>query len=149
LFNKFGFTYDILIFPIHLKNTLKFVRRFPDQPFVIDHIAKPVIRESKIDDWKRELKEVASFDNVYCKISGMVTEATWGQWREQDFVPYLDAVVEMFGTDRLMYGSDWPVCNLSSSYKDMFGIVADYFSSFSKTEQEKLFGKNATKFYGL
>jgi L-fuconolactonase len=149
LLKQFGFTYDILIYPKHLTNTLKFVRRFPDQPFVIDHIAKPTIRENKIDDWKRELKEVANNENVFCKISGMVTEATWGKWRKEDFHPYLDTVVEMFGTDRLMYGSDWPVCNLSATYQDMFGIVADYFSHFSKTEQGKIFGVNASRFYSL
>ena len=149
LLNQFDFTFDVLIYPKHLANTLKLVRWFPEQPFVIDHIAKPNIREKKITDWKKELKAVASYDNVYCKISGMVTEATWGSWRKDDFTPYLDAVVEMFGTDRIMYGSDWPVCNLSASYEDMFGIITDYLSKFTQSEQEKIVGGNATRFYKL
>ena len=149
LLNQFDFTFDVLIYPKHLANTLKLVRRFPEQPFVIDHIAKPNIREKKITDWKKELKAVASYDNVYCKISGMVTEATLGSWRKDDFTPYLDAVVEMFGTDRILYGSDWPVCNLSASYEDMFGIITDYLSTFTQREQEKIVGGNATKFYKL
>ena len=149
LLNQFGFTYDILIYPKHLTNTLTLIRKFPDQPFVIDHIAKPIIRENKIADWKRDLEAIAGCENVYCKISGMVTEAKWHDWRKEDFTPYLDAVIEMFGTDRLMYGSDWPVCNLSTTYPNMFGIVFDYFSHFSKTERERIFGENATKFYRL
>ena len=149
LLNEYGFTYDVLIYPQHLRNTMNFIRRFPHQPFVIDHIAKPLIRENKLNDWKRELREVASFDNVCCKISGLVTEARWNSWQKEDFTSYLDAVVEMFGTDRLMYGSDWPVCTLSATYEDVHGIAASYFSSFSQGEQRKIFGANATKFYGL
>lgn len=149
LLNRFGFTYDILIYPEHLVNTLKFVRRFPDQSFVIDHMAKPIIRESQVGEWKKELKAIAACDNVHCKISGLVTEAKWNSWRKDDFTPYLDSVVEMFGTDRLMYGSDWPVCTLSATYEDMFGIVKDYFSGFTLAEREKIFSGNATEFYGL
>lgn len=149
LLNKFGFTYDILIYPKHLDTTLKLVRRFPDQPFVIDHMAKPIIRESKIADWKKELEAVGAYANVYCKISGMVTEAKWKTWHKEEFTPYLDTVVEIFGTDRLMYGSDWPVCSLSATYEDMLGIVKDYFSGFTKVEEEKVFGGNAARFYKL
>ena len=149
LLNQFDFTYDILIYPNHLANALKLVGRFPDQPFVIDHMAKPIIRESEIADWKKELEAVAACKNVSCKISGMVTEAKWNSWHNDDFTPYLDAVVEMFGTDRLMYGSDWPVCNLSASYEGMYGITTNYFSRFTQSEQEKVFGGNATRFYKL
>ena len=149
LLNQFGFTYDILIYPKHLANTLKLVRRFPEQLFVIDHLAKPTIREKKITDWKKELEAVAAYQNVYCKISGMVTEATWGSWRKEDFTPYLDAVVEMFGIDRILYGSDWPVCILSASYEDMYGIATGYLSKFTQSEQEKVFGGNAARFYKL
>jgi len=149
LLKKFGFTYDILIYPKHLANAIKLVRKFPEQPFVIDHLAKPIIRERKIDDWKRELAAIASYENVCCKVSGMVTEANWQDWSKEDFTPYLDAVVEMFGTNRLMYGSDWPVCQLAASYQDVFGLVSDYFSSFSKSEQENIFGGNAIRFYRL
>lgn len=145
----FGYTYDILIFSIHLPNTLELIKKFPDQPFVIDHIAKPEIRNHQYKDWKKELAAVAAFSNVFCKISGMVTEAKWHQWKQEDFEIYLDTVVELFGTERIMYGSDWPVCTLSSSYEDMYKIVNDYFSEFSKDEQNNFFGLNVTKFYRL
>ncbi len=149
LLKQFDFTYDILIFPKHLPNTLRLVRKYPDQPFVIDHLAKPIIRERKIEDWKRELGAIAACENVYCKVSGMVTEAKWQDWRKEDFTPYLDAVLELFGTNRIMYGSDWPVCTLSASYEDMYEIVTNYFSKFSKIEKENVFGSNAARFYHL
>src|SRR5436190_546212 len=95
------------------------------------------------------LKEVAQYENVYCKISGMATEADWKNWKEKDFVPYLDTVVEAFGTDRILFGSDWPVCLLAGSYKEVLGIVKNYFSSFTAGEQEKFWGLNAEKFYTL
>jgi L-fuconolactonase len=146
---KFGYTYDILIYPDQLKYTREFVAAFPDQPFVIDHIAKPSIREHNIKDWKMDILAVAEHENVYCKISGMVTEADWQNWKKEDFTPYLDVVIEAFGTDRVMYGSDWPVCLVAATYEQMKSIVDDRFSSFSKDEQEKFFGKNAINFYGL
>lgn len=149
LLKQFDFTYDILIFPQHLPNTLKLVRKYPEQPFVIDHLAKPIIHDRKVEEWKRELGAIAACENVYCKVSGMVTEAKWHDWRNEDFTPYLDAVVELFGTNRLMYGSDWPVCTLSSTYEDMYGIVTNYFSKFSKIEKENVFGSNAARFYHL
>jgi L-fuconolactonase len=147
LLNKYGFTYDILIFPDQLAFTKQFVAAFPVQKFVIDHIAKPYIKDKKIDEWKRDISEVAQFENVYCKVSGMVTEADWKGWKKEDFRPYLDAIVEAFGVKRLMYGSDWPVCLLAASYENMLGIVKDYFSSFSAEEQQMFFGDNARRFY--
>lgn len=145
----FGFTYDILIFSKHLLNTRVLVSKFPDQRFVIDHIGKPEIRNGQFEDWKTQLAGIATLPNVYCKISGLVTEARWRQWQKADFGRYLDAVVDMFGAERIMYGSDWPVCTLSASYEEQFRIVDDYFSAFSKTEQENVFGLNAMKFYDL
>lgn len=145
----FEYTYDILIFSIHLPNTLELIKKFPDQLFVIDHLAKPKIRNHEYEDWRKQLAAIAAFPNVFCKISGMVTEAKWHQWKQEDFKIYLDTVVELFGTERIMYGSDWPVCTLSSSYEDMYEIVNDYFSEFSKDEQNNFFGLNATKFYRL
>ena len=145
----FGFTYDILIYHCHLPNTLKLVRQFPDQSFVIDHIAKPDIRGQEVTNWKKLMTPLASFQNVYCKISGMVTEAAWHQWRQNDFTPYLDAVVELFGTKRILFGSDWPVCTLSASYAETYGIVKTYFDSFSTEEQDDFFGMNAKRFYCL
>jgi L-fuconolactonase len=149
LLNKYGFTYDILIFAEHLGNTLKFVKNSPNQPFVIDHLAKPNIKKGEIEMWKKNLKSIAEYENVYCKISGMVTEADWSSWQKEEFTKYLDIVVEAFGTNRIMYGSDWPVCTLAANYEQQFSIVKDYFSSFSQTEQNLFFGTNASKFYHL
>jgi L-fuconolactonase len=146
---NYGYTYDILIFAAHLPNTLTFVKNLPNQAFVIDHIAKPDIKIGKIDTWKKQLIDVASFENVYCKISGMITEAEWSSWEKDDFTKYLDVVVEAFGINRLMYGSDWPVCMLAANYEMQFDIVKDYFSRFSKTEQEQILGGNAINFYNL
>ena len=144
-----GYTYDILIFAAHLPNTVSFLKALPDQPFVIDHIAKPNIKSGNIDTWGQQIKAVATFENVHCKISGMVTEADWTSWKKTDFTQYLDAVVEAFGTRRIMYGSDWPVCTLAANYQQQYAIVADYFSSFSQAEQDQFFGQNATQFYNL
>jgi L-fuconolactonase len=149
LLKKYGFTYDILIFPDQLKYTADFASRFPDQPFVIDHLAKPNIKNHKIDDWEKDIRAVAKFENVFCKVSGMVTEADWQGWKPEDFYPYLDVVVGAFGMDRLMYGSDWPVCNLAGNYEKVTGLVGDYFSTFADAEQEKFFGANAAAFYNL
>lgn len=147
--NRYGYTYDILIFEKHLPNTLKFIEALPDQPFVIDHIAKPLIKDYVTEDWATNIKKVANFKNVYCKISAMTTEADWQNWKKSDFTKYLDVVVETFGTDRIMYGSDWPVCQLAATYEAQFEIVKDYFSSFSQEERGKFFGGNAVKFYKL
>jgi L-fuconolactonase len=145
----YGFTYDILIFPDQLSFAEAFVRKFPDQPFVLDHLAKPHIREGKIQPWLEGIQRLANMSNVWCKISGMVTEANWKTWRKDDFVPYLDAVVSAFGIDRIMFGSDWPVCLVAASYPDMIGIVDDYFFASSDVEKSKVFGGNAAKFYHL
>lgn len=146
----FGYTYDILIFPDQLKYTKAFVADFPEQPFVIDHIAKPDIKKEKIENWKKDMRAVAAHENVYCKISGMVTEADWKQWKQEDFKPYMEVVVEAFGTHRIMYGSDWPVCLVAAdTYGQMMSVVKDYFSSFSANEQELFFGGNASAFYRL
>lgn len=147
--SAFGFTYDILIFPDQLPYIPQFVTSFPDQKFVIDHIAKPNIKEKNIDGWKKELEVIARYENVYCKISGMVTEADRHNWQPEDFIPYLDIVVNAFGIKRIMYGSDWPVCMVAGGYERMVNIVRNYFSSYSKEEQDLFFGKNATQFYDL
>jgi L-fuconolactonase len=145
----FDYTYDILIFHHHLANTVKLVKQFPDQPFVIDHIAKPDIKNKQFQDWKKQLAAVAAFQNVYCKISGMVTEANWKAWKPVDFIIYMDAIVELFGTDRIMFGSDWPVCTLAATYENVYNITNDYFSSFTNDEQDKFFSLNAKRFYRL
>jgi L-fuconolactonase len=149
LLKQFGFTYDILIFPDQLEYIPAFVAAFPDQPFVIDHIAKPYIKDKKIEAWKKDMLPISRFENVYCKISGMVTEANWKNWKQEDFKPYLDTVVEAFGIKRIMFGSDWPVCLVAASYAEMMAIVKDYFSAFTQDEQDLFFGANATLFYNL
>ncbi|WP_416864064.1 MAG: amidohydrolase family protein [Imperialibacter sp.] len=146
---KFGLTYDILIFPKHLKNACDLVKEFPDQPFVLDHLAKPYIKAGKIEEWKKDIGALAQFNNVMCKVSGMVTEADWKNWQKADFRPYLDAVVEGFGMNRLMFGSDWPVCLCAADYTQVVDLVDDYFSGFSKSEQAAFLGGNATRFYHL
>jgi len=146
---RFNFTYDILVYADQLKYIPEFVGAFITQKFVIDHLAKPRIKDREISDWKKEIEKIARFENVYCKISGMVTEADWKNWKQDDFIPYIDAVIEAFGPHRIMYGSDWPVCLVAASYEQMLGIVEEYFSSFSETEQELFFGRNATQFYNL
>jgi L-fuconolactonase len=146
---SFGFTYDILIYYYHLPNALKFIANFPDQFFVIDHMAKPRIGKKEVTIWKNLLSPLAAFPNVYCKISGMVTEAIWHQWNRSDFAPYLNTVINLFGTKRILYGSDWPVCTLSASYSDMYNIVKNYFADFSTEDQDNFFGMNAKRFYGL
>lgn len=149
LLEKYQFTYDILIYHDQLKYIPEFVAAFPNQKFVIDHIAKPQIKDGFIDQWKKDMEAITSFENVYCKISGMVTEADWKNWKGEDFKPYLDVVVNTFGTKRIMYGSDWPVCLVAASYEKMLSIVKKYFSSFSSEEQKDFFGENAITFYNL
>lgn len=146
---KYNFTYDILIFEDQLQYLPSFVSAFPEQPFVIDHIAKPVIKDGRIDDWKSGIAAMSQFKNVYCKISGMVTEANWNSWKKEDFSNYLDVVVEAFGTKRIMFGSDWPVCLVAATYEEVVGIVINYFSTFSSDEQDNFFVLNATRFYNL
>ena len=144
-----NFTYDILIFPKHLDAALELVKRFPNQPFVIDHIAKPYIKAGQIDEWAKGMVALSHYQNVYCKVSGMVTEADYKIWQPTDFAPYLDVVVEAFGMNRLMFGSDWPVCEVAASYSQMIGIVEDYFASYSIDEKNQFFNQNASKFYNL
>lgn len=146
---KFGFTYDILIYQNQLKEAIQFVNKFPNQKFVIDHCAKPNIRDQKINEWKTGIKEIAHNENVHCKLSGLITEANWNQWKEKDFYPYLDVVFESFGTERILFGSDWPVMLLSGNYIKWKRLVENYMHRFSPEEKQKVFGKNAIKFYNL
>lgn len=146
---EFDFTYDILIYPDQLKYLPEFLSAHPEQKFVIDHIAKPDIKSGKVDEWKEAITGAAGYENVWCKISGMVTEADWKNWKKEDFHPYLDVIIGTFGPKRIMYGSDWPVCLVAGSYESMLGIVREYFSSFSASQQQAFFGGNAIDFYGL
>ena len=147
--NNFGFTYDILIYPKHMPVTPDLIRNFDNQAFVIDHIAKPNIKNGLFLNWEAEIKQIASFDNVYCKLSGMITEADLKNWEKEDIFPYMDKVFDFFGAERLMFGSDWPVCKLAGEYDAVCGLVEEYLSKLSTREQELVWGKNAEQFYKL
>ncbi|RPA67856.1 amidohydrolase [Cyclobacteriaceae bacterium YHN15] len=149
LLSKYGFTYDILIFPHHLENAFKFVKKFPDMRFVVDHLAKPNIRSSEFDFWSKGIHKLASLPNVFCKVSGMVTEADWKNWKNDDFKPYLSHITDCFGTERLMYGSDWPVCLLAGSYAQVYDLTFEFYKGFSHEEKDGIFGENACRFYGI
>lgn len=147
--HAYGFTYDILIFPNQMQAALKTVEKFPDQAFVVDHIAKPYIKAGKIEGWKQHMQAIAQHPNVYCKLSGMITEADWQNWQYDDFVPFLDVVANAFGPERLMYGSDWPVCLLAGSYTQMKEMTFRYLEQFSAAEKDLILYQNAKDFYKL
>jgi len=149
LLGKYNFTYDILVFPHQLTAARQLVSQFPEQRFVIDHIAKPYIKKRLISEWKKDITEMAAFDHVTCKISGMVTETDYNGWKKEDFIPYIETVSEAFGTKRILFGSDWPVCLVAAQYTQVLDIVSSSFTSFSAAEQAQFFGKNAVDFYGL
>ncbi|MFA6249063.1 MAG: amidohydrolase family protein [Mucilaginibacter sp.] len=149
LLNKYGFSYDILIKPNHLPYAKELVAAFPDQRFVIDHLAKPFIKAGKINNWKQGIQALAAYPNVSCKVSGMVTEADWHSWNPEDFTPYLDVVFNAFGVSRVMYGSDWPVCNVAGGYAGVLRGIENYISKLSQNEQELFWAKNAIDFYRL
>ena len=146
---NFGFTYDVLIYQNQLKEAIQFVNKFPNQKFIIDHCAKPSIKSNQIKEWKNGITEIAKNENVFCKVSGLITEAKWNQWKEKDFYPYLDVVFESFGTDRILFGSDWPVMLLSGTYRRWKNLLENYMKQFSHEEKRKVFGENAIKFYNL
>jgi len=146
---RFGLTYDLLLFPRHLPIACGVIKRFPDQPFVLDHIAKPPVRAGEIEPWTRDLKRLAAFPNVFCKLSGLVTEATWDSWKAQNFEPYLDVVLNSFGPRRLMIGSDWPVCTLAADYASVIRMESGYISKLSADEQRAILEDNPVGFYSL
>jgi L-fuconolactonase len=146
---EFRFTYDILIYPKQLPAAIDLVAKFPGQRFVVDHLAKPEIKTKNIGAWASQIGAIARNTNAYCKLSGLVTEANWRRWTSADFDPYLDVVFEAFGADRLMFGSDWPVCLLAASYKQVKHIIEDYVDRNAPAAKEKIFGANAIRFYDL
>ncbi|MBI3819088.1 MAG: amidohydrolase family protein [Planctomycetes bacterium] len=149
LLSKFGLTYDILVYSRQLSAALDLVRAFPDQPFVLDHLAKPDIKNRVREPWLADFRKLAVAPNVYCKISGMVTEAAWRGWHEADFSDYLKYALDAFGADRLMFGSDWPVCLVAASHLQVLHIVENYYSELSEHERRMIFGGNARSFYDL
>jgi L-fuconolactonase len=149
LLRNLGFAYDILIFERHLPQTIEFVDRHPGQVFVVDHIAKPRIRERIVSPWRENIAELAKRENVYCKVSGMATEADWGAWTREQMRPYFDTVLEAFGPRRLMFGSDWPVLTLAGSYRQWADTFRSYISELSEDEQREMSEGTARRAYRL
>jgi L-fuconolactonase len=149
MLGEFDLAYDILIYPRHLPVAAEFVARFPRQRFVLDHLAKPSIKSGAFDPWTRGIRELAAFENVFCKVSGLVTEADWQAWKPDDMRPYLDVAVECFGPSRLMIGSDWPVCSVAAPYSRVMDLVKDYLRKFAPEERDAVLGGNAVKFWRL
>ncbi len=144
-----GLVYDVLIFERQLEEAIRFVDRHPQQVFVLDHVAKPKIASGELEPWSGRIRELSKRPNVVCKVSGMVTEDSWSGWSIESLRPYLDVVVEAFGPQRLMVGSDWPVCLVASEYGRWWGVLRDYFADYSEAEQANVFGATAIKTYGL
>ena len=145
----FGLTYDLLLFPPQLPAAVELAGMMPEQPFVLDHLAKPLIKPGTLDPWQADLRALARHPNVSCKLSGLVTEAAWQGWKRADFAPYLEVALEAFGPKRLMLGSDWPVCLLAAEYPDVVGIVTEFIARLSDSEQALILGGTASRFYGL
>lgn len=144
-----GQTYDLLIYERQLPAAIDFVRAIPEVPMVLDHIAKPRIADGALEPWASQLRELAQSANLHCKLSGMVTEANWKQWSPADLAPYIETAIETFGTDRLMFGSDWPVCRLAAEYPQVKNLVEPYLATLSATERAAIEGDNARRFYRL
>ena len=145
---QFKLTYDILIYPKQLPAAIELAKRFPEQPFVLDHIAKPFIRDRIVSPWREQIRTLAKSKNVFCKVSGLITEADHAKWEPADFKPYLDIVFEAFGEERVMFGSDWPVCLLAGGYERVFALADDYTRALSREGRANFFGGNAARFYG-
>ena len=146
---KYDFTYDILVFPHQLGAVLELVKRFPNQKFVIDHIAKPYIKDGFYDGWAALMFEIGKCKNVYCKLSGMVTEADYTTWTPAQIKPYMKLVLFAFGWKRVMFGSDWPVCLVAGNYKNVKELVTGFIANLSSTEQASIMGENAKIFYNI
>ncbi|HNG63637.1 MAG TPA: amidohydrolase family protein [Ferruginibacter sp.] len=145
----YAYTYDVLVYHQQLKPALAFMHAFPDQRFIIDHCAKPAIAKKEIGEWAKYMKEMAQHPDVYCKLSGLLTEAAWNDWTPADFYPYLDTVFDCFGTERLLFGSDWPVMLLSGTYRQWKSLLETYMKNCSDTERQNIFGANAVRCYNL
>ncbi len=149
LLRKYSLVYDLLIVERQLPNTIRFVDQHPDQIFVLDHIAKPLIGMNELSPWKENIRELAKRPNVNCKISGMVTEADFHKWTPLQLQPYFEVVLEAFGPDRLLFGSDWPVCLVATTYSNWLNLVQETISSLSDSESGKIMGENAVRIYQL
>jgi L-fuconolactonase len=145
--HQFGLRYDLLIYARQLPAAIELVGKFPDQPFVLDHIAKPKIKDGTLSPWREQMRELARAPQVMCKVSGMVTEADQKAWKPEDLRPFLDVVFEAFGPERLMWGSDWPVCLLAGSYERVLRVVEDYTKGLTAAQRDGIFGGNCARFY--
>lgn len=145
----FDLSYDLLLFPKHLERAIELVSMFPDQRFVLDHISKPFIKSGIIQPWKDDIEALATQPNVWCKISGMVTEASIDNWTYENFVPYMKVVCEAFGMDRVMLGSDWPVCLLAGSYSEVMHIPIEFLGALSEPDRNNVYSQNAIDCYQL
>ncbi len=141
--------YDLLLFPRHLSRAVKLVRTFPNQHFVLDHLGKPQIKAGKIERWKNDIARLAGYPNVWCKLSGMVTEADHKQWHYKELLPYMEVVLNAFGPDWIMLGSDWPVCRLAGEYSEVLNVVHEFIKSLKNSDQEKILYRNAVDCYQL
>jgi L-fuconolactonase len=149
LLEEFDLSYDILIYPEQLNVAAEFVKHFPRQRFVLDHLAKPPIKSARLHPWASAIKHLASFPNVHAKLSGLVTEADWQNWKPHHLTPYLDVAFDCFGPDRLMFGSDWPVCTVASAYSGVLQVVLDYLNKCPADVHDSVLGGNAKKFWKL
>lgn len=149
MLTEFNLSYDILIYPRHLPVAAEFVGRFPSQRFVLDHMAKPLIKSRGVEPWSLDIRDLAKFPNVFCKLSGLVTEADWQSWKPNDIAPYLEVAMDCFGPDRLMIGSDWPVCTVASSYSRVLNLVMEFLGKYSESVREAVLGGTAMKFWNL
>jgi len=145
----YGYTFDILVLPDQLKYAEALVAAFPEQRFVLNHLGKPNIKLRQFEDWVADIKALAAHKNVYCKVSGMVTEADLTRWKFEDFKPYIDTIFEYFGMERVMYGSDWPVCRLAATFGEVMEILENYAGNFANAERELFWAKNAIRFYNI
>jgi L-fuconolactonase len=149
LLRRYSLTYDVLVVERQLPAAIQLVDRHPQQPFVLDHIAKPLIAAYELEPWRTQIRELACRPHVCCKLSGMVTEASFDTWTVEDLRPYIETVLECFGAERLMFGTDWPVCTVASSYARWVGTVREFTAELTEDEQKSIFGGNAARFYGL
>lgn len=145
----YDYTFDILVLPDQLKYAETLVAAFPEQRFVLNHLGKPNIKLRQFEDWVSDIKALAAHDNVYCKVSGMVTEADLTRWKFEDLKPYIDTIFKCFGIERVMYGSDWPVCRLAATFGEVMEILERYTANFSEAERELFWAKNAVRFYNI
>lgn len=149
LLSTYGYTYDLLVFHKQMESLVQFTDKLPDNRLILDHIGKPDIKNKEIKQWKEQIRIISSNPNIYCKLSGMLTEADYNNWKYDDIMPYMEISAEYFGADRICFGSDWPVCLLAGSYKQVYDVVDRFSSQLRSAEREKIFGTNAAAFYKI